>query len=160
MNFERLKRYITSKYSKEQGMVSPQIKPYKAGTANIEAKLMEKIWLCSAMYLRVFGTAENLLTGKTYSHLIDNPDPGLANIDSTDWTQEDWARYTKNWNYYISNIIELEKECETMSKLLEKTVNAKRLESADEVEGDNSHAEILGRWHFDRKSKQRKNNRR
>lgn len=159
MNFERLKRYITSGYNKRQGMVSHQIKPYKAGTANIEAKLMEKIWLCSAMYLRVFGTAKNLLTGKTYDHLIDNPDPSLANIDSTDWSREDWKRYTKDWNYYIGNIIELEKECEIMSKLLEKTVNAKQLESTDEVE-ENSQAEILGRWHFDSKNKQRKNNRR
>lgn len=160
MNFQRLKKYITSRYTKRHGMVSPRIKPYHAGTANIEAKLMEKMALCGTMYLRVFGTAKNLLTGKTYDHLIDKPNPSLANIDSTDWTQEDWTSYTKNWNYYISNIIELEKECETMLQLLEKTKRTKEIKTPIEPQDEYGNTETLGRWHYDSKHKQRKNNRR
>ena len=154
----KVKKLITQRLENPQGLVSSLIKPFRRGTANIEAKLMEKIALCNMMYLRAFGTSKDLLTGKTNSHLIDNPDPRVKNIDTSDWTDQDWINYTKDWNYYVSNIIELERECEYMFKVLEKSNIVKQIDEREIFNYDNdtyAHTETYGRWRFTKKALKR-----
>ena len=90
--------------------------------------------------------------------LIDNPDPRVKNIDTSDWTDQDWINYTKDWNYYVSNIIELERECEYMFKVLEKSNIVKQIDEREIFNYDNdtyAHTETYGRWRFTKKALKR-----
>jgi len=162
MDEKKLKKQIASKIKRGVGMVSQSIKPkHEEGGANIEAKLMEKIALLAMVYIRAFGNAQNMLMGKDYTNLIDNPKPEMKNLDSRGWTGDDWIEYTKGWNIYIKNIITLEKECEYMFSLLEKLGKVTHLaEGVSYLNDDNpnsyeddefAHTETIGRWRFDRK---------
>jgi hypothetical protein len=163
MDKKKLQKQIASKLPKDAGIVSQRIKPkHEDGGANIEAKLMEKIVLLNYFYLRLFGHSKDLLMGKDYTKLIDNPKPEIKNIDTRDFTEDDWAEYTERWNSGIKEIITLEKECEYILSLLEKLGNVTYLaegvsylnddDNPSSYEDDEfAHTETIGRWRFDRK---------
>lgn len=163
MDKKKLQKQIASKLPKGEGIVSPRIKPkHEDGGANIQAKLMEKIVLLNMFYLRVFGHSKDLLMGKDYTELIDNPKPEIKNIDTRDFTEDDWTAYKEQWNWGIDHIITLEKECEYMFSLLEKlgkvTYLAEGVSYLNDDDNPNSyeddeyaHTETIGRWRFDRK---------
>ena len=163
MDKKKLQKQIASKLPKDAGIVSQRIKPkHEDGGANIEAKLMEKIVLLNYFYLRLFGHSKDLLMGKDYTKLIDNPKPEIKNIDTRDFTEDDWAEYTERWNSGIKEIITLEKECEYMFSLLEKlgkvTYLAEGVSYLNDDDNPNSyeddefaHTETIGRWRFNTK---------
>ena len=162
MDKKKLQGQIAAKLPKDAGIVSPALKPkHEEGGANIRAKLMEKIVLLNMFYLRIFGQSKDLLMGKDYTKLIDNPKPEIKNIDTRDFTEDEWTEYTKQWNFYITNIIELEEECEYMFSLLEKLGQVTYLaegvsylndDSPNSYEDDEfAHTETIGRWKFNAK---------
>ena len=162
MDKKKLQRQIAAKLPKNAGIVSPELKPkHQEGGANIEAKLMEKLCILRMFYMRAFGNGKDCLTGKDYTKLIDNP-PVLRLEKGVKWTEEDEVNYIKNWNYYITNIIELEEECEYMFSLLEKLGRVTYLENGVSYLNDDdnpnsyeddefAHTETIGRWRFNAK---------
>lgn len=163
MDKKKLQKEIASKLPKDAGIVSPELKPkHEEGGANIRAKLREKIVLLNLFYVRLFGQSKDLLMGKDYTKLIDNPKPEIKNIDTRDFTEDDWTRYTEQWNFGIKEIITLEKECEYMFSLLEKlgkvTYLAEGVSYLNDDDNPNSyeddefaHTETIGRWRFNAK---------
>jgi hypothetical protein len=69
---QSIKKQISQRLNSPQGLVSSQCKPFVEGTANIEHKLIEKIALLGILYIREFGNAKLMLTGKTKE--IENQD--------------------------------------------------------------------------------------
>ena len=163
MDKKKLQKQIASKLPKDAGIVSSRVKPkHEEGGANIQAKLMEKIVLLNYFYLRLFGQSKDLLMGKDYTELIDNPKPEIKNIDTRDFTEDDWTEYTDRWNSGLKEIITLEKECEYMFSLLEKlgkvTYLAEGVSYLNDDDNPNSyeddefaHTETIGRWGFNAK---------
>ena len=133
MNKSKIKKEISIPLKDNTGMVASNIKPFKWGTANVEAKLMEKLVLLGMLHIRAFGTGKDLLMGKDYSNIIDQPQ--------------------------IKLIVSYEQECEYMFKVLEKSGKAIQLKEDEEQNYDNdiyAHTESYGRWRFVNKKKKRK----
>ena len=135
MKKDKVKKEISTPLKNNDGMVASHIKPlFMWGTANLEAKLMEKLVLLGMLHIRAFGTGKDLLMGKDYSNIIDQP--------------------------HIKLIVSYEQECEDMFKVLERSGKATYLKEDDEQNYENdiyAHSNIYGRWRFDREAKKRKN---
>ena len=61
MKKDKVKKEISTPLKNNKGMVSPHLKPFAFGTANLEAKLMEKLVLLGMLHIRAFGTGKDLL---------------------------------------------------------------------------------------------------
>ena len=129
---DKIKKEISIPLKNNNGMVSSHIKPFSLGTANVEAKLIEKLCLLGMLHIRVFGSGKHLMMGKDFSHIIDKP--------------------------LVAEIIRLEEECDYMFRLLEKIGKATYLKDDEEHNYDNdiyAHTETFGKWHFHKKKSKR-----
>jgi hypothetical protein len=135
------KRVLNPNWSKSGHMVSPTMLSYNPGTMNLPGKLVARAGILAMFHMRAFGNTYDLITGKDFSSLIDNPD-------------ERHADCVDRWNDYIKFIIQAEEECDYILRLMESTGNARIIPEGIGADSDlYAHTETLGRWHFDSKHK-------
>jgi hypothetical protein len=140
------KRVLNPKWDRSGHMVSPTMLSYDPGTMNLAGKLVARAGILAMFHMRAFGNTHDLIIGKDFSNLIDNPD-------------ERHTDNVKQWNDYISFIIRVEEECDYILRLMESVGKARIIPEGQGAEEDiYAHTETLGRWHFDAKKKANKIN--
>jgi len=123
-------------------MVAHNMLSNQPGTMNLGGKLVENAGILAMFHMNLFGNTHNLVMGVDFTPMLDNPQRG---------------KDLEDWNKYLNFIIEKEAECEYILQMMEKSGNAKLIESPDQYEEDiHAHTETLGRWHFHAKAKKSK----
>ena len=142
------KQVFNTEWNNQGHFVAPGLLPNEPGTMNLAGKVIANAGILAMFHMRLFGNCHDLVMGRDFTKLIDNPGPGYEDKVDT-------------WNDFVNFIIEKERDCEYMLELMERVGKARRIPEGTGADEDiYAHTETLGRWHFDAKTKAGKKNRR